>query len=647
MFLLIFIFLFSSFTLNSKDLSNYFVGWYLNDDIKISRSFLGLSEEKNEYFEYYDIFFQYGLYNREKDFLSADIFKFQPLIKFAHSKKMIIDLPRYSTFSRNLFFLFNVDSTKNNILEISDLYLLKKNKKILIDSDSVNKYLTAFWDKNEPSYGVIKIKNLKKDERIVIQIKKEKIFDERFNSVVYSYFDIFGFSYKLLGKNSSLSFIFEFKNSHSSFYFILSKSLKEKLDLKYKNFIRTDFNLTGYKSDMFKIQKNDTNRFKLNIPVENTLDTVWQTFQINLRERLKTLLKSKDYKLVNLKIVIKNTYLGNINFSYTNEKKIEITKNLIDIFSKSFDDRIIGFYLEDEIEAKRILNLDRWFFDYRKDIYLKNSLKKEKEKLDTFIFEISNYIKGKGLIPFILHSAQFYDYKENQKLKMMMFDDTGQLLLSEYIMFDDYTYDYFFSKRFKIINDFAKANGKKILYVGDAYQKNSFEMVRWRFFTPLILGASGALFYAYYYPYNDFNRETIGSFTKFLKINSLDSLKNSIEFTYQDKEGEKFSKLFIFKDKIYLLYFYNSNFESYPKKLNPDMFLKEIKILKDKIGLKTFSLYDLTPYSLNDLKEGKVRLLSFEKIDLTKFMETLESKGFLKIENLFDIRILMLKFNKE
>ncbi len=663
-FFIIFLLGFINLNLFSNISNIYLVGWYLNSDEKISKSFLKIDGGYYEdtYSDYYDLFIQYSLYNREKDFKQKDPSDFQPLLKLPHKKYVIVTLPAYSTFSRTLFPFFNSDSNKVEILNYSKVYLIKNKKTLELDENDVKKYITTFWDKNLPTYGVLKVKNLKKDEKIIVEIDSQKVFNLKSNSAVNIHFDIFGLSYKLLNKNSFINIIFDISYNGKTFSFIVGNKNDSYLDKKYKNYLRTDFNLKNFSGDnKIKIKSVEKKIYILNIPFETKNDTLWKTFQFDLKDFLKDKLKIENYEVKGLKIILKDTYIGNFTFSYKNQKKLEDLKYLIDKFSSLNDDRILGFYVEDEIESKTILNLDRWFFDYSGSIYKDNLLKKKDETTIFYVDKISEYIKEKNLIPFILHSAQFYDYKNDDKLKMIMFDDTSFLLKSDFIMFDDYLYDQFFPKRFKKIYDFAKQNSKKILYVADAYLnvkylEQPFEKLKWRFFAPYIMGANGTIFYAYYYNKTDtkekfekdFYKQNIGLFSKFLKENSLKNIENSKEFFIQKGNYERFSKIVITdKEKIYFLFFTNSPDSCYPLNFN---FVKEdedIDYLSSILNGKDFKIsqVDFEFFKNNETKGSPFK--SVNRNDGDDILKTLNKNGLSKFQNRFDVKILLFEYIKE
>ncbi|HAF08386.1 MAG: hypothetical protein XD76_1358 [candidate division TA06 bacterium 32_111] len=659
-FFIICVLFLTNLNLFSDSLNTYLVGWYLNPDEKISKSFLKLDDGyyKDSYSDYYDIFIQYSLYNREKDFKQKDPLDFQPLLKLPHKKHVIVSLPAYSTFSRNLFSFFNSDSNKVDILKYSKVFLVKNKKNFSLDENEVKKYISTFWDKNLPTYGVLKVKNLKKDERIILEIDSKKVFNLNSNSAVNIYFDIFGLSYKLLNENSYINIIFNISYEDRRFWFIVGNKNCSHLDKKYKNFIRTDFNLKKFSGDKkIKIKEEEKKRYILSIPFETKNDTLWKTFQFNLKDFLKDKLKIENYEVKGLKIILKDAYLGNFSFSYKNQKKLEELKYLIDKFSSLNDERILGFYVEDEIEAKSIINLDRWFFDYNSSLYKDNLLKKKEETTVFYVDMVSEYIKEKNLIPFILHSAQFYDYKNDDKLKMIMFDDTSLLLKSDFIMFDDYLYDRFFPKRFKKIYDFAKKNSKKILYVADAYldvkyMDKPFEKLKWRFFAPYIMGANGTIFYAYYYNKTDtkekfekdFYKQKIGLFSKFLKETSLNKIENSKEFLIKNGDFERFSKIVKpNKDKIYFLFFSNNPDSSYPSTFeffredeDIDYLLSILKGKEYKISQVDFKYFE------GDGRKGSP-FKTFNRKDKDDLLKILNQNGFSTFQNRFDVKILLFE----
>lgn len=662
---LILLLCFLGLNINGAIEKEYLVGWYLNNDEKISRSFLGIDGGyyKDDFSKYYDIFIQYTLYNREKDFTKTDPLKFQPLLNLPHTKYAIVSLPAYSTFSRNLFSFFNSDSNNVSIFQYGKVFLIdRKNRKMLLDEKNIKDYISTFWDKNVPTYGVLKVKNLKEEEKILIVIDNDKIFNLKSNAAVNIYFDIFGLSYRLLNKNSYINIIFDLSFEDSILHFIIGNRSNTFIDQKYKNFIRTDFNfnrISGIKKG--KLTEKERVKYILNTPLNQINDTIWQTFQFNLKNFLDEKFGLKNYRIVGLRIILKDTYLGNFNFSYENQKKVQQAKFIIDSLCSLADKRIIGFYLEDEIEPKRIINLDRWFFEYCIDIYKNNLLKRDDETALYYLNQIIDYIKSKNLIPFVLHSAQFYDYKNDDKLKLMMFDDTSFLLKSDYIMFDDYLYDEFFLKRFKKIYDFAKRNSKKILYVGDAYKdlkddKLKFDKIKWRFFSPYILGSNGTIFYAYYYnnPYskekfqNDFYKQQIGLFSKFLSETSLKRIENSKEFFVHKGSFERYSKIVIPGDgKIFFLYLTNTKDENYPLNCQFDLEDEDLVDLKSLLEDKEFRIYQVNfKYFENPqkVKEYMTPVVIKNKKSLT---EIFKNEELSKFDNRFDLKIVLFQYIKK
>ncbi|MEJ5307381.1 MAG: hypothetical protein WHT27_03690 [candidate division WOR-3 bacterium] len=660
----IFILVFCGLNLNGSIKNEYLVGWYLNNDEKISKSFLGIDGGyyKDDFTTYYDLFIQYTLYNREKDLTKTDPLKFQQLLNLPHSKYMIITLPAYSTFSRNLFSFFNSDSNKVSILQYGKVFLINRESQKILDENNIGDYVSTFWDKNIPTYGVLKVKNLKKDEKILIEIDKDKIFNLKSNAAVNIYFDIFGLSYKLLNKNSYINIIFELSVEDSLFHFIIGNRTNTFIDQKYKNFIRTDFNLNTISgSKKVKISKQDRVKYILNIPSNQISDTIWQTFQFNLTDFLNEKLGLENYKISGLKIILKDTYVGNFSFSYKNQKKVQQVKFIVDSLCSLDDKRIIGFYLEDEIEPKTIINLDRWFFEYRSDIYQNNLLKRNDETTVYYMNEIINYIKNKNFIPFVLHSAQFYDYKNDDKLKLMMFEDTCFLLSSDYIMFDDYLYDEFFLKRFKKIYDFARQNSKKILYIGDAYKdlkndKLKFDKIKWRFFSPYILGSNGIIFYAYYYDntdskekfQNDFYKQKIGLFSKFLSESSLKRIENSKEFFIQKGFFERYSKIVVTDDgRIFFLYLTNTKDENYPLICPFDVEDEDVANLKSFLDDKKFNVYQIDFKYFENPEKVKEYLLPVSVKNKMSLTEILKNEDLSKFNNRFDIKIAVFQYIKK
>ncbi|MEO0234865.1 MAG: hypothetical protein ABIN39_04745 [candidate division WOR-3 bacterium] len=661
---LIFILGFFCLNLNGSIEKEYLVGWYLNNDEKISKSFLGIDGGyyKDDFTTYYDIFIQYTLYNREKDLTKIDPLKFQPLLNLPHTKYVIITLPSYSTFSRNLFSFFNSDSNNISILKYGKVFLINKNSRKILDEENIKNYISTFWDKEIPTYGVLKVKDLKKDEKILIEIYKDKIFNLKSNAAVNIYFDIFGLSYKLLNKNSYINIIFDLSFEDSFFHFIIGNRTNTFIDQKYKNFIRTDFNISKISgSKKINISKQDREKYILNLPSDQTLDTIWQTFQFNIKDFLDEKFGLKNYRIVGLRIILKDTYLGNFNFSYKNQKKVQQAKFIVDSLCSLGDKRIIGFYLEDEIEPKTIINLDRWFFEYRNDIYKNNLLKRNDETTIYYINEIIDYIKSKNHIPFVLHSAQFYDYKNDDKLKLMMFEDTSFLITSDYIMFDDYLYDEYFLKRFKKIYDFAKQNSKKILYIGDAYKdikndKLKFDKIKWRFFSPYILGSNGIIFYAYYYNntdsrekfQNDFYKQKIGLFSKFLSETSLKRIENSKEFFVQKGSYERYSKIVLTNDeKIFFLYLTNTKDENYPLNCQFDLEDEDMIHLKTFLHEKKFKIYQVNFKYFENPEKIKEYLLPISIKNETGLIEIFKNYELSKFNNRFDIKITVFNNIKE
>ncbi|MEO0288311.1 MAG: hypothetical protein ABIN00_01545 [candidate division WOR-3 bacterium] len=662
-FFLILLLCFFGLNLNGSIEKEYLVGWYLNNDEKISKSFLGIDGGyyKDDFSVYYDLFIQYTLYNREKDLTKIDPLKFQPLLKLHHTKYVIVTLPSYSTFSRNLFSFFNSDSNNTSIFQYGKVFLINRKSRKILDEDNIKNYVSTFWDKKIPTYGVLKVKNLKEEEKLLIEIDKDKIFNLKSNAAVNIYFDIFGLSYKLLNKNSYINIIFDLSFEDTFLNFIIGNRSNTFIDQKYKNFIRTDFNISkieGYKK--IKMLKQDRVKYILNLPTDQTLDTIWQTFQFNLRDFLDEKFGLKNYKIVGLKIILKDTYLGNFSFSYKNQKKIEQAKFIVDSLCSLNDKRIIGFYLEDEIEPKNVINLDRWFFEYHPDIYKNNLLKRYDETTVYYMNEIMDYVKNKNYIPFVLHSAQFYDYKNDNRLKLMMFEDTSFLLTSDYIMFDDYLYDEFFLKRFKKIYDFAKQNSKRILYIGDAYKdvkddKFKFDKIKWRFFSPYILGSNGIIFYAYYYNntdskekfQNDFYKQKIGLFSKFLNETSLKRIEHSKEFFVQKGSYERYSKIVITGDgKIFFLYLTNTKDEDYPLNCQFDPEDEDMTHLKFLLYDRKFRTYQIDFKYFEDPEKVREYLIPIQ-INGTDPAEIFKNHGLSKFNNRFDIKITVFQYIKK
>lgn len=663
LFFLFFLFFFI-LNLNASYEKNYYVGWYLNNDEKISKSVIGIEGGyyKDDFSNYYDIFIQYSLYNREKNLKKTDPLKFQTLLNLPHSKYLIVTLPAYSTFSRNLFHFFNSDSNIVSIMSYGEVFLIdKKNTKIL-DETNIKNYISTFWDKDIPTYGVLKVKNLKKDEKLLIKIDKNKVFNLNSNAAVNIYFDIFGLSYKLLNNKSFITLIFDIYSGDSTFHFIVGNRVNTFIDKNYKNFIKTDFALKKISSNTkVKLYYEEIKRYILNMPLKTTNDTLWKTFQFNLRDFLDEKFGIKNYSVTGLKIILKDTYIGNFNFSYKNEKKIEQSKFIVDSICSLKDKRIIGFYLEDEIEPKNVINLDRWFFDYRKDIYKNNLLKREEETIIYYLKQMIEYIISKNYIPFVLHSAQFYDYKNDDKLKLMMFEDTSFLIANDYIMFDDYLYDEFFLKRFKKIYDFAKQNSKKILYIGDAYKdiKNDrlkFDKIKWRFFSPYILGSNGIIFYAYYYNntdskekfQNDFYKQKIGIFSKFLSETSLKKIENSKEFVVQKGSYERYSKIVVTDDgRIFFLYLTNTKDENYPLNCYFDLIDEDIEYLNSIIYDKKFRIYQVNFKYFENPEKVKEYLIPVSIKNETSLIKIFRNEELSKFNNRFDIKIVLFQYIKK
>ncbi len=654
------------------------IGWYSDSDAEYLKMATGVLPNKygfiDPYHKYYNLFLNYSVFNYYDNFENVDLLKTTAVLNLdstlVSDKKFIADLPRYSALSR-LLFAFPQKSSFPDTFTF-DIYIAFKDGAVKSDTSSIKKFSFTGRDNSYPVYSFLS--SYSADTSYFyseFNFNDKELFHSIKNPYVYKLADIVGFSFRKAERDSwfvvKIIFSKDKKDrellicSDTSAYKNLPKnSLSEGIVLTLDGYISANY-IDFKKMDFQEMYESDiliSNPYYLSLS-----DTLFKCFDFNIKKLLKVVGKQELDSITDIIFYARNSDIADVSFSYDNAYSLSAMKSIVDRILTYKNKNIWGFYTADEVERSEVYNHDRWMHSYAVKIYPSNRiLKKDKNTVKFLQNEIRKYIKSKGKTPFTLSTIHFYTEKGGM---ISDYDSSFSISTDSFIFYDDYSYTNSFVNNFLKLEKLSDSLSLKILYVGDAYsapskQSLSFNKMKWRFFTPLIMGADGMLFFSYSSRkvssfsqlLADTNKMNIGYFSKFIYENGIiDCLPDAESFViptgkYLDRISSVFSDSV---GNIFIMYFgrnlntplrEDGNFRNMLFNEEDD----DIREIKKLMKNNNCFVSDITPYldeSLNIISDESVRsFYGAESCDSSDICKILNSNSFNLLVSDYDVKII-------
>ena len=601
------------------------IGWYLTNTESIintiikNKSYSGFTDPFSDYYNTF-LIYSGNHYNKENSHLDLDIKKIHSYLNNAVGNKFfIVSLPRYSTLYRTLF-LTNSKEKKDFKSEYADYYTADNYLNKIIG----NEKLYLYKNEKEPVSYIYDFSEF--DDNFCILNVEKYFFTYKYNASIYRNADILNFSLKTLSYSSDVLIKILLENDHS----------KKALWICSSNTFLANSNANNILGNPDSVIIIDINK--------------WNAFSINIS---KTINKKPNMTITGLTIIGKNILLGPISFLMDSEKSIKIIDYIVSEL-KDYNN-ILGFYTVDELEYKEILNSEKWayFINGKRESGLKNG------KILDLIIEENEIIKQYGFTPFNLSTA---GYSGNNKF--FMNENEYDELRKPVYFFDTYSYkdDYINA----LIESKKRADnlGSGVIIVNDAYSnKNrkalSFYLTKFKFFSSLIFGANGMLFYSYSSPVtdnheefkNDSNKQNVGQLSEFFYKYGLNDMYLHYHRSVINNELNIGS--LIMNDSLGRVCFLYTNIKGHENYYNPcstkEMILTfendniEISEIKKILEDKEYFIIDISPYSENKAfpKNGFSFFSEYNYVSKDNVTKVLNSPPFNTLFHPYDIRIIM------
>ena len=679
-----FLILFLSFSvIFSSD--EFFLGWYSDSNSEYLKVLVGIKDNKygyiDPYSKYYNLFLNYSVFNY---FILPDSINISKTTPFLHipdslllGKHFIADIPRYSSLFR-LLFTFppgekNQDKTTFTIRVFDSIHNTVNNS-----NDS-----GIFTGRNSryPVYSYFSFEDFcNSGNYAIFDLNEEKILLDKNRPYVYTHGDILGFSYRLL--NNKGWFCTEVKivskKGPLNLRIFSSSDVGILIPIK-KNEHNIGLFLDGFISLDFSEKKNSdfTEMYNIDIVISDPSllllqDSVYKSFELNIK-KFAELAGIEVDSILDFVFYLKDAEIADVLLSFSNEFSLNVLKETVDRIMKKDKSSLLGFYTADEIERSEVFFHDRWMRIYMPEIYPNGKINKKKKHTLLYVQDsIRSYIKSINKIPFTLSTIHFYTESKNT---ISEYNDVYSIYADSFIFYDDYSYTASFLNNFLKIRKLADSLSLKILYVGDAYSTKSkasmgFIKMKWKFFTPIIMGADGMLFFSYYLPkvksysqlLSDTNKMNIGYFTKYFTdtgmrisiqnskrfITKLENNSSRISSVFNDTTGNIFFMYFITKKNSPMTNALQKKYFSFYKS---DADLNEIKKLMRE---KDYYIADITPYIESSAfnqeiitSENSVAIKNESLCDSTNIIYILNKIPFCELNSDFDIKIIRFSSNKE
>ncbi len=613
------------------------LGWYLTNTKNITNIIIGNKNKSYSGFtdpfsDYYNTFLIYSgnHFNKENYHLGLDIKKIHSFLNNAGKNKFfIIDLPRYSTLFRVLF-LTTSKEKKDFKSEYADYYTIDNH----LNKIKSTKKLYLYKNEKEPVSYIYDFSEF--DDHFCIFNVKKNFFTYKYNASLYRNADILNFSLKTLSYSSDILMKISLENDDSKKAIWICSSNTFLIKNSFDN------NILGNPDSIILIE-TDINK--------------WNAFSINISESIN---KDPHMIITGLTIIGKNILLGPISFLMGNKKSIKIIDYIVSEL-KDYEN-ILGFYTLDELEYKEILNSEKWayYINGKRNSDLKNG------KILDLIIEENRIIKKYGFTPFNLSTA---GYSQNNKF-FMNENDYDELRKPVYF-FDTYSYKDDYINALIEAKKRADKFGSGLIIVNDAYSNKkrkalSFYLTKFKFFSSLIFGANGMLFYSYSSPVtdnyenfqNDTNKQNVGQLSEYFHKHGLNDMYLHYHNSFINNKLNIGS--LIMKDSLGRICFMYTNIKGHENYYNPCS-TKEMKIafendnieinkIKKILGDKEYFIIDISPYSENKKfpKNGFSFFSEYNYVSKDNLTETLNTSPFNILLHPYDIRIIIfipIEFN--